>query len=119
MRDLIVKQVRGLMRLVTRVSAGARQLWQAKGEARHQLTVDEPEPSGNYVRVKSHAYFWGLYVPKAIVARECVSDALDEVCVMTSLPQALATVLTLGIWMPATIEYKCRASPAEIRLRNR
>lgn len=84
-------------------------------EARHVLIVAEPEPFGPYVRITSHAFLWGLYVPKRIVP-DCSSNALDEVCVITSLPQALAIVLSLGIWMPATLEYKCRASQAQVML---
>lgn len=78
--------------------------------AYHQLRVAEPNGYGDFQTVHSNAYFWGA-VEKTAVADKCATNVIDEVRVVTSLPQALATALTLGLWMPATIKYKCAKRP--------
>lgn len=81
------------------------------GCAYHRLVVPEPIPgSAVYYTRNSSAFFWGA-VERREVASECQSNALSEVRVVTSVPQALATVLTLGIWMPSTVQYKCGKRP--------
>lgn len=82
----------------------------AAGCAHHPLKVREPNPIGEYHQVHSNAFFWGA-VEQTKYADQCATNVLDEVQTVTSLPQALATVLTLGIWMPATVKYKCAKRP--------
>jgi hypothetical protein len=79
--------------------------------AHHRLVVPEPVPgSPGYHATTSHAFFWGI-MDRQIPATECVENSLEEVRVTTSLPHALATVLTLGAWMPLRLEYKCGKRP--------
>lgn len=78
--------------------------------AYHQLRVTEPNGYGDFQTVHNNAFFWGA-VEETKVADKCATNVIDEVRVVTSLPQALATALTLGIWMPATIKYKCGKRP--------
>ncbi|HYD38323.1 MAG TPA: hypothetical protein VEA60_11960 [Allosphingosinicella sp.] len=80
------------------------------GCAYHQLRVAEPNGYGDFHSANSNAYFWGA-VEETRVADKCATNLIDEVRVVTSVPQALATVLTLGIWMPATVKYKCAKRP--------
>ena len=82
------------------------------GCAHHRLIVPEPVPATEYYARTTHAYAWGLIEPRS-VATECHSNSLAEVRVVTSLPQAIATVATLGIWMPSRIEYKCGKRPLQ------
>jgi hypothetical protein len=81
-----------------------------QGCAWHNLRSAEPNGYGDFHTVHSDAFFWGA-VEKTTVADKCATNVIDEVRVVTSLPQALATVLTLGIWMPATVKYKCAKRP--------
>lgn len=74
--------------------------------AQHRLIVPEPVPATDYYARTTHAFAWGLVEPRT-VATECRSNVLDEVRVVTSLPLAIASVATLGIWMPSRVEYKC------------
>ena len=76
--------------------------------------MPEPDPAaGDYVAVQMNAYLWGqLQYPSPGVA-QCRSGALDGVRVVTSYSQALATVLTVGLWMPVTVEYRCRKNPPQ------
>lgn len=80
------------------------------GCAYHQLRVAEPNSYGDFHSANSNAYFWGA-IEQTRVADKCATNLIDEVRIVTSLPQALATVLTLGMWMPATVKYKCAKRP--------
>lgn len=81
------------------------------GCAYHRLAVPVPNPADQYYHpVKSSALGWGA-VEQRSVAEKCTANALSEVRVRTSLPQALATVLTLGLWQPAEVEYRCAKPP--------
>lgn len=83
----------------------------AGGCAQHRLTVANPNPTGEPRVVSSSAFGWGA-VQKRTVA-ECPTNLLDEVKVKQSFGQSLATVLTLGLWMPARLEYRCAKVPTE------
>jgi Bor protein len=61
--------------------------------------------------VTAHAFFWGL-VQKPPQIRTPVCDSLQlngmsEVTVKTNFGYALITVITLGIWSPAKVQWKC------------
>ena len=77
------------------------------GCAKHHLTVAQPNPAGEYHTRTFHAYLWGA-IETEKVATECPSNALDEVQVHSSFGHSLAAVATLGIWMPARVDWKCR-----------
>ena len=81
-----------------------------QGCAHHPLKVRVPNPYGDYHTVNSNAFFWGA-VDKTSYADKCETNLIDEVQTVTSVPQALATILTLGIWMPSTVKYKCAKRP--------
>ena len=84
------------------------------GCAYHRLVVKEPNPADQtYHPVESSAIGFGA-IEETKVAEKCETSLLSEVRVRTSLAQALATVLTLGIWQPARIEYRCSKAPTGV-----
>lgn len=74
--------------------------------ARYRVVVPEPEPGTEYKQQTMHAYLWGAIEEKR-PTDNCVENAIDEVRVHQTLPNVLATVLTLGIWMPLDVEWRC------------
>src|SRR3712207_6318428 len=80
------------------------------GCAYHPLTVREQNGYGDYHQVSSNAFFWGA-VEQTKYADKCETKLIHEVQTVTTVPQALATVLTLGIWMPSTVKYRCAKRP--------
>jgi hypothetical protein len=77
----------------------------------HQLIVRNPNPTDDRpAAVSSNGFGFGA-VQRRNVA-DCDSNLIDEVRVRQTLAQALATVLTLGLWMPARIEYRCAKVPS-------
>ena len=95
-------------RTIARLSALALLL---SGCATHRLIVAEPNPTDDRPGVvSSSAFGWGA-VQRRTVA-DCDTNLIDEVRVRQNFGQALATVLTLGIWMPVRIEYRCAKVPS-------
>ena len=84
------------------------------GCAYHRLVVKEPNPADQYYHpVSSAAVGWGT-IEQQRVAEKCETSLLSEVRVRTSLADALATVLTLGLWQPAHYEYRCSKAPTAV-----
>jgi hypothetical protein len=77
----------------------------------HQLIVANPNPTDDRPAVVDSNGFGFGAVQRRNVA-ECDTNLIDEVRVRQTLAQALATVLTLGLWMPTQIEYRCAKVPS-------
>lgn len=85
-----------------------------QGCAYHRLVVPVPNPPDQmYHPVKSSAVGWGA-IEQRSVADRCVTSLLSEVRVKTSLWQSLGTVLSLGLWQPAQMEYRCSKAPTGV-----
>lgn len=82
------------------------------GCAQHRLIVAHPNPTGEPVTVSSNAFGLGALERRTVA--DCPTNLLDEVRVHQNLGQALATVLTLGLWMPIRIEYRCAKVPTAV-----
>ena len=77
-----------------------------QGCARYRVVVPEPTPATDYETETLNAYFWGA-IEETQATENCVDNAIDEVRIHQTFPNILATVLTLGIWMPLEVEWKC------------
>ena len=73
------------------------------------VTTSHFDPSTHYNKKTVSSFFWGL-VQQNVVASNCDSlkvASIDELHVKTNLGYAMITVITLGIWCPMTVEWKC------------
>lgn len=82
------------------------------GCAEHRLVVQRPNPGMPATTVESAAIGWGASQKRNVA--ECDSNIIDEVRVKQNLGQALVSVITLGFYMPTTIEYVCGNVPSEV-----
>jgi Bor protein len=82
------------------------------GCAEHRLIVPKPNPGTAPVTVNSAAIGWGASQTRNVA--DCQSNLIDEVRVKQNVGQALLSVLTLGFYMPTTIEYTCAKTPSVI-----
>lgn len=81
----------------------------APGCSTHQVrTPDSDRLTETYKRETPQALFWGLVLKPQVVAADCKAG-LNDVVVKDNFLYDLASVLTLGIWMPSEVEYRCRA----------
>ena len=83
------------------------------GCAHYRVISPDEDPLGDYQTVTSNAYFWGaLYEPEAVVA-ECQGQGINDVVVRRNLVHDLISVVTLGVWMPIELQYRCKAPPID------
>jgi hypothetical protein len=83
------------------------------GCAYHRLVVASGEaPDQRYHQIDTNAVGWNFSEQQAI-AQQCSTNLLSEVRTRTSFLASLATVLTLGFWQPAHMEYRCAKVPAQ------
>lgn len=82
------------------------------GCVEHRLVVKRPNPTGTSETVSSNAFGWGAIQHRE--AAKCTTNLIDEVRVHQNFGQALATVLTLGLYTPVRIEYFCANVPSPV-----
>lgn len=82
------------------------------GCAEHRLVVQNPNPGTPPTEIQSAAIGWGASQKRTVAT--CNSNIIDEVRVKQNVGQALVSVLTLGFYMPTTIEYVCGKVPSTI-----
>jgi hypothetical protein len=80
------------------------------GCAQHRLVVQQPNPQPGSVSVDSAAIGWGASQKRNVA--NCESNIIDEVRVKQNFGQSLLSVITLGFYMPTTIEYVCGNVPS-------
>jgi len=73
----------------------------------YRVQVTSPDPATEYQRKTVNNFWWGLSPDPPIVSSNCVANALDEVHVETNYGYLLVSVITLGIWVPLDVEWKC------------
>ena len=84
------------------------------GCASHQVRTPDSDPlEQTYESRMVHAYFWGAVLDPQVVAADC-EDGLNDVIVEDNFLYDLAGVLTLGIWMPGEVRYRCRAPAGDL-----
>ena len=85
--------------------------------AQYQVTVPDSDPirlegqEGDYVERTVNAYFWGSILDPQLVAAECQGEGINDVVADRTYLQDLTSVLTLGIWMPFDVRFRCKAPP--------
>jgi hypothetical protein len=89
----------------------------AQGCAEYRITVPDSDPiqlegqDSEYVERTMNAYLWGSMLDPQVLAAECQGEGINDLVVDRSWHQDLTSVLTLGIWMPFEVRYRCKAPP--------
>jgi hypothetical protein len=86
-----------------------------QGCAQYHLDMSDSDPAEKPYSGKTiHALGWGLlYKPQQITTDCNTETGINDVIVKSNYLYNLVSVLTLGIWMPIEIEYRCQAGPSE------
>lgn len=80
----------------------------APGCVNHRVLAIDGDPDRTTVTSTMRGlWLWGLLGDANVRVGDCESRALHLVRVRTTFLQGLASVLTLGIWLPATVEWQC------------
>ena len=85
--------------------------------AQYQITIPDSDPiqlegqDGPYVSKTMHAYFWGNIMDPQVLAAACQGQGINDVFVDRNFAYDLASVLTLGVWSPLDLRFRCKAPP--------
>lgn len=81
-----------------------------QGCANYQARVADGKPlEPDYAGGMMNAYLWGAYVSPEIRSAEDCRNGMYDVVVESNYLYSLASVFTLGIWMPVDVSYRCKA----------
>jgi hypothetical protein len=77
----------------------------------YSYSVETPDsaPINEYREhdITASSSFWGIVEDDPVIAKRCEGEALDQVRVNNNYGYALITVLTLGLYSPMDVNYRC------------
>lgn len=76
----------------------------------YRVVAPVPNPATDYEHETVHSLFWGL-LQEDTAASDCISGAIDEVRVSTNFAYLAVSILTMGIWVPLDVEWRCAKEP--------
>jgi hypothetical protein len=79
------------------------------GCANYQARVADGKPLAEYQGGMMSAYAWGSWVSPEIMSAEECKRGMYDVVVESNYLYSLASVVTLGLWMPVDVSYRCKA----------
>lgn len=97
------------------LAGGLAAILALQGCAAYRISVPDPDPiqlegqQDEYFTRSMDAYLWGNFLDPQVVTAECQGEGINDVVVNRTLQQDLVSVLTLGIWMPTEVRYRCKA----------
>lgn len=79
----------------------------------YRVMTTNSDPATEYRKKVIYSYLWGtVNNPKDFVVPNCNNNnALDEVVVTTNLGYSILTIVTLGIFSPLEVKWKCHKPP--------
>lgn len=103
------------MRHTVRILVLAAGLALAQGCATYRVTIPDSDPQVKTYRGGAmHAYLWGVWYDPQVMAADCQGEGINDVVITRNYLQDLASVVTLGIWMPATVHFRCKAPRGDV-----
>ena len=97
------------------LSIAAMALFALAGCADYQVRMPDSDPiNERYQNTFANAYVWGIWYDPQIVMARCESRALNDVVIKRNYLHDLASVFTFGLWMPTSIDYRCKAPAADV-----
>lgn len=76
----------------------------------YHFRIDTSAPHATEVHhATKSAFFWGLMQPSAV--DDCDDKGVTDVRVSTNLGYQLVAIVTLGIWVPMDVEWRCVKRP--------
>jgi len=81
------------------------------GCANYQTRVADGKPLSDqaYEGDTMHALLWGAYVKPEIMSAEDCKHGMYDVVAENNYLYSLVSVVTIGIWMPLDVKYRCKA----------
>jgi len=84
-----------------------------QGCANYQTRIADGKPlHQQYEGTMMNAYAWGSWVSPEILSAEDCKQGIYDVVVEDNYFYSLASVVTLGLWMPLDVSFRCKAPGA-------
>lgn len=64
-----------------------------------------------YVEKNMHAFLWGLMLDPQLFSAECKGQGINDVVIDHNLAHSFVGVISLGLWMPTKVRFRCKAPP--------
>lgn len=81
--------------------------------AEYRISVPDSDDTGMQPQeVRMDAYLWGTNMSPQVVWPKCEGVGINDVTVVDHLGYDLIGVISLGIWKPITVRYRCKAPGA-------
>jgi hypothetical protein len=116
LRDNTIPAINQYLRLSCAAACMAG-LLALSGCATYQVTVPDSDPirvqgqTAEYQSKTMHAFFWGLLLHPQVLSAECHGQGINDVVVFRTWLHDYAGVVTLGLWMPTQVRFRCKAPP--------
>lgn len=82
-----------------------------QGCATYRIVPPDSNPADpSYREATMHAFLWGTWYDPQVLAADCGQEAINDVTIKRNYLHDLASVLTLGIWMPIEINLRCTSA---------
>jgi len=87
------------------------------GCASFHITIPDSDPirlahqKDIYVEKNMHAFLWGLMLDPQLFSAECEGQGINDVVIDHNLAHSFAGVISLGLWMPTKVRFRCKAPP--------
>ena len=97
-------------RLFIAISALSAILLASQGCAHFDLSAGEPAPGDEFEHETMNTFFWGILQDneKVKMTKLCKSGLFNEVRASTNPGYTILSLVTLGIWVPMDMRWKCR-----------
>lgn len=80
------------------------------GCAQYPITIPNSDPTDlQYNEASMNAYLWGNFMSPPEETANCEAG-INDVIVDDNLGYDLLSVITLGIWKPISLRYRCKAA---------
>ena len=76
----------------------------------YRVVMPADDPATDYYdggKCVRHAFLWGFVQPNAAITEDCNGGGIEEVKVSTNLGFSLINVVTIGIWNPVVVKWRC------------
>ena len=99
----------GAPKIFTRSLVAAVLICTVGGCAEYRLRIADSDPTDSqYEDVTMHAYFWGSLMSPQVEEAKC-EDGINDATIVDNFGYDLIGVITLGIWKPISLRYRCLA----------
>ena len=81
--------------------------------AEYRISIPDSDPTDiQYMEAGMDAYLWGSIMDPVVEETDCEGEGINDVVVVDHLGYDLLSVITLGLWKPIHIRYRCKAPGA-------